>query len=88
MKHEKLFEFAYHRHMEENGIARCINHYRGHVTYSYVRREHAGAQIGWNEYLNGERLPIHAVRGMEGDSYEALGRLRQRHQPHFQEAGV
>lgn len=81
-------DFNYHKHYHDAGIVRCILMVSRRVAFTYTPLKWAGKQIGEMSYPNGERLPIHAVRGMEGDSYEALGRLRQRHQPHFQEAGV
>ena len=70
-------DFNYDKAAFNNGLVICIMpHVNGKVSYCYARRDHAGRQIAWTHYANGERLPVHAVKYMDGDSFEALGRIK------------
>jgi hypothetical protein len=86
MKPEMPPDQAYDVAMHGKGFVICIfPAAMDRVCYSYTPLQRAGPRIGTKRYADGSAMPIHAVKHREGDSLEALGRLKRRHQPHFQE---
>lgn len=73
---DKDFDFIYDKRMSDSGLVICVLPLGDfNVSYHYTRKQSAGPQVGWRKYSNGERLPVHAVANLEGDSYSAMGRL-------------
>lgn len=73
---EADFSSSYDRVMGEAGLVICILPCGEHrVSYHYQLKSAAGPQVGWKTDSDGNRVALHAVRYLEGDSYTAMGRL-------------
>lgn len=70
------FEKSYEDMMQKNGLVICIFPCGPYaVSYHYQRKAWAGQQVGWKTDRDGNRVALHAVKYLEGDSYAAMGRL-------------